>query len=72
MKNIFNKIDSLFIKQQEQICHHEAQRLYGERYEKLTIERCDFEEFKNKISSDPYYYEVAQYIWDAKDAFFCP
>jgi predicted CoA-binding protein len=68
--DIYQKVDKEFLKLQNDICHKEAEKCFGENYCNLTINKCSEEEFvkwwnKNKeISYNSYFYEIACYVWD--------
>lgn len=68
------KIDKLFLEQQNNICHRSSEEWFGKNYWGLTIPRCSEEDFilwwnKNKnIPYNSYFYELACYVWDTESS----
>ena len=69
---IQEQIDKLFDEHCEQIYQQEAEKYFGKFYQDLTIDRCSEEEFiewwnfSKDLPYKPYYYELAQYVWDTE------
>ena len=72
------KIHKLFLQQQEEICHKEATRIFGENWKQCPKEQMSEQEFmkwwqENKqIPYKDYYYDVALFIWDSYGAYLTP
>lgn len=72
------KIQNLFLQQQEEICLKTATEIFGENWKQCPKEQMSEQQFRQwwqETQQKPYkdyYYDVAVFIWDSYSSYITP